>query len=49
MDELVRLIGRFVTPTIVFGDEVLLGFGPNLPRFQELLAEQKPHESQDRQ
>lgn len=32
MEELKKLVGRFITPTLVIGDEVLLGFGMNLAR-----------------
>jgi hypothetical protein len=39
MDELKRLVGRFVTPTIVVGKEVLLGFAANRARIEELLGE----------
>ena len=39
MDELKRLAGRFATPTIVVGKEVLLGFAANRARIEELLAE----------
>lgn len=38
MQELKQLMGRFVTPTIVIGKEVFLGFGPNFHRIQELLG-----------
>jgi len=38
MQELRRRMGRFVTPTIVIGDEVLLGFGMNLDRIRQLLS-----------
>jgi len=38
MQELTRVIGRFATPTIVIGDEVLLGFAANRARIDELLG-----------
>lgn len=31
-------MGRFVTPTIIVGEEVLLGFGMNLERIQGLVG-----------
>jgi len=37
MQELTETIGRFATPTIVIGDEVLLGFAANRVRIEELL------------
>ena len=37
MQELTQVIGRFATPTIVIGDEVLLGFAANHARIEELL------------
>lgn len=37
MGELKALMGRFITPTIVIGKEVLLGFGPNLDRINRLV------------
>ena len=37
MEELKKVIGRFVTPVLVINGEVLLGFGANLSRVQELL------------
>ncbi len=37
MRELTETIGRFATPTIVIGKEVLLGFAANRRRIQELL------------
>jgi len=37
MEQLKELMGRFITPTIVFGDEVLLGFGMNFERIQKLV------------
>ena len=37
MDELERVAGRFVTPTLVIDGEVLIGFAMNLPRVRELL------------
>ena len=37
MQELTETIGRFATPTIVIGDEVLLGFAANRARIEELL------------
>ncbi len=39
MDELKRVVGRFATPTIVVGKEVLLGFAANRAQLEELLAE----------
>ena len=38
MDELRALMGRFITPTIVIGTEVLLGFGTNLDRIIQLVG-----------
>ncbi len=38
MEGLKQLMGRFITPTIVIGEEVLLGFGANLTRIQELVG-----------
>lgn len=38
MDELRGLMGRFITPTIVIGKEVLLGFGMNLDRINKLVG-----------
>jgi len=38
MDQLKKLMGRFITPTIVIGDEVLLGFGMNLDRIRQLFS-----------
>jgi hypothetical protein len=44
MQELTQVIGRivpgrgFATPTIVIGDEVLLGFAANRARIEELLG-----------
>ncbi len=37
MQELTQVIGRFATPTIVIGGEVLLGFAVNRQRIEELL------------
>jgi glutaredoxin len=37
MKELTETIGRFATPTIVIGDEVLLGFAANRARIEEVL------------
>ena len=37
MDELKKVAGRFITPTLVIGDEVLIGFGANLARIVEIL------------
>jgi len=37
MDELKALMGRFATPTIVIGKEVLLGFAANRRRIEELV------------
>jgi hypothetical protein len=37
MQELKAIMGRFITPTLIIDDQVLLGFGPNLPRIRELL------------
>jgi len=39
MEELKKLAGRFITPTLVIGDEVLLGFGMNLARLLEIVGE----------
>ena len=36
MEELRRLVGRFITPTLVIGDEVLIGFGMNLARIVQI-------------
>lgn len=40
MSELQNVIGRFATPTIVIGDEVLLGFAASRGRIEALLGEQ---------
>jgi glutaredoxin len=40
MDELQRLVGRFVTPTLVIDGEILLGFGMNMGRVRELLRKE---------
>jgi len=40
MDELQRLVGRFVTPTLVIYGEILLGFGMNMGRVRELLRKE---------
>lgn len=40
MEELRKLMGRFITPTIVIGDEVLLGFGMNLDRIRQLFPKE---------
>jgi len=37
MKELKQLMGRFITPTLIIGKEVFLGFGPNFQRIQELV------------
>ncbi len=37
MEELTKTVGRFATPTIVIGDEVLLGFAMNIERVKSLL------------
>jgi hypothetical protein len=37
MRELTKKIGRFATPTIVIGQEVLLGFAANRARIEEVL------------
>ena len=37
MKELTETIGRFATPTIVVGDEVLLGFAANRACIQALV------------
>ena len=39
LDELKRLAGRLATPTIVVGNDVLLGFAANRSRLEELLTE----------
>jgi len=39
LDELKKLVGRFITPTLIIGDEVLLGFGMNLDRITEIFGE----------
>jgi hypothetical protein len=41
MDELKKLMGRFITPTIVIDGEILLGFGMSFTRIQELVAKPK--------
>jgi len=41
--ELTETIGRFLTPTIVIGKGVLLGFASNRARIEELLG-RKPKE-----
>jgi hypothetical protein len=38
MEELKRLMGRFITPTIVIDGEVLLGFGMSFARIVQLLG-----------
>ena len=38
MEELKKLVGRFLTPVIVVDDEVLIGFGMSLNRIQELFG-----------
>ena len=38
MEELREKAGRFMTPTIVIGEEVLIGFGMSLARILELLG-----------
>jgi len=38
MDELKKVAGRFVTPTLVIGDKVLIGFGVNLARIVEIFG-----------
>ncbi len=38
MEELKELMGRFVTPTIVIGKEVLVGFAANRRRIEELVG-----------
>ena len=35
--ELTQVVGRMATPTIVIGDEVLLGFAMNRARIEALL------------
>ena len=40
MDELERLVGRFVTPALVIDGETLLGFGMNIGRVRELLRKE---------
>jgi hypothetical protein len=40
MDELERLAGRFVTPTLVIDGKTLLGFGTNIGRVRELLKKE---------
>ncbi len=37
MEDLKELVGRFMTPTLVIGDEVLLGFGANLAHILEIV------------
>jgi len=37
MEELKRLVGRFITPTLVIDGEVLIGFAMNFSRIRELL------------
>ncbi len=37
MEELKRIIGRFVTPVIVIDGETFLGFGDNLARIRQVL------------
>jgi len=41
MQELTGVIGRFATPTLVIGDEVLLGFAANRSRIEALLDRRK--------
>ena len=38
MEELREKAGRFMTPVIVIGEEVLIGFGMSLARILELLG-----------
>lgn len=38
MKKLTKVIGRFATPTIVIGKEVLLGFATNRAKIEEVLA-----------
>lgn len=38
MEELKELVGRFLTPTLVIGDEVLIGFGANLNRIIQIFG-----------
>lgn len=37
LKELTEIVGRMATPTIVIGDEVLLGFAMNRARIETLL------------
>lgn len=39
MQELKKLVGRFITPTLFIHGEVIIGFGANLPRIRTLLLE----------
>jgi hypothetical protein len=39
MQELRQRMGRFITPTIIMGEEALLGFGMNLERIRELVGD----------
>ena len=39
MQELEKLAGRFITPTLVIDGEVLIGFSTNLPLIRQLLEE----------
>ena len=39
MQELEKLAGRFITPTLVIDGEVLIGFSINLPLVRQLLEE----------
>jgi len=36
--ELNKLVGHYMTPTIVLDGQVLIGFGPSFQRIEELLA-----------
>lgn len=44
MQELTKIIGRFATPSIVIGDEVLLGFAANRARIEELLGREQHYD-----
>jgi glutaredoxin 3 len=39
MQELENLAGRFITPTLSIDGEVLIGFGMNMPKIQQLLQQ----------
>jgi hypothetical protein len=46
MEDLQKLMGRFITPTIVIGKQAFLGFGPNMEQIQKLLRSQESTQPQ---